>query len=225
MTYDGYTKYDAAVAADYEADRRGEEHWRAEQQFMTRFVGRHRLGRVLDVPVGTGRFFELYGSAAAVVGVDISPHMLQIAGRKPEAQTLRNLQLSAGDATALAFPDAHFDSIVCFRLVHLLPAGVVTRLFNELARVACGRLVVQVYAAPAKGGFGQALRVLGGRLLRPLRGSVATKPWSHIQSYAHTAEFLEGAAQSAGLRLVEHHVLCQYGRDSVDVLELEKCLD
>ncbi len=28
MTYDGYTKYDARVAGNYDADRQGEEHWR-----------------------------------------------------------------------------------------------------------------------------------------------------------------------------------------------------
>jgi ubiquinone/menaquinone biosynthesis C-methylase UbiE len=224
MTYDGYTKYDAAVAADYEADRQTEEHWQAEQKFMAEFVTRQPLGRVLDVPVGTGRFFEFYGSAQEVVGVDISQHMLQVAARKAQAQSVRNLSLQEGDATALDFPDGHFDSIVCFRLVHLLPPDIVARLFAELARVSRGRLAVQVYAAPqAKSGLGQTLRAIGSRLLKPLRPAAAPSPWSHIQSYAHTSQFLLGSAQAAGLKLVNHQVLCRYGRDSVDVIELEKC--
>lgn len=224
MTYDGYTKYDARVAQSYEDDRRCEDHWQAEQQFMSRYAADHRLGRLLDVPVGTGRFFECYARAESVVGVDVSAHMLQIARRKAAQAALQNVELIEGDVVGLPYPDACFDTVVCFRLMHLLPPHVVKAAFVELARVSAGSVLVQVYAADERSGPARILsraHALARKLMRRLM-SRSQKPWSHINSYGHSEQFLLSAAADAGLRLHRRNFLARYGQASVDVLELAK---
>lgn len=223
MTYDGFTKYDAHVAQNYEADRENEQHWRAEQEFMAAYVRRTRLGSLLDVPVGTGRFFEYYAQADSVTGVDISPDMLSVATEKAKSLNLRHLCLTREDATALSFDSGSFDTIVCFRLVHLLPPDLVPNLFSELARVSRGNLLVQVYASMPR--RFRLFRLFASVVLKPFirRYESSNLPWSHIQSYAHTTSFLLGTATACGLKLIRKDVLCSYtGNLSVDVLEFRK---
>lgn len=223
MTYDGLSKYDANVARSYEQDRKFEAHWQDEQAFMASHCAKARLGHLLDLPVGTGRFFEYYAGAESVLGVDISQHMLAVACEKATALRLPELQLAEGNALSLDCADAQFDTVVCFRLVHLMPPELVPGLLTELARVARGRLLMQIYAAPERS-IGGGLQRAAGRLRRLLetRSAENTKPWSHIQSYTHTRGFLIGAAERAGWRLVKCHELGMYQGSSVDVLELSK---
>ena len=223
MKYDGLSKYDANVARNYEQDRKDEAHWQDEQAFMARHCGKAKLGRLLDLPVGTGRFFEYYAGAESILGVDISQHMLAVAREKASTIGLANLELAAGDALALNCVDSEFDTVVCFRLVHLIPPELVPGLFTELARVTRGRLLMQIYAAP-EGSKSGLLQRAGGRLRRVFQAAPKedTKPWSHIQSYAHTRQSLLAAAEHAGWRLVTCHQISVYLGSSVDVLELAK---
>lgn len=67
---------------------------------------------VLDVACGTGILTrtatEIVGAAGSVVGIDINPAMLTVAGRiRPD------IEWRQGDAQALPFPDASFDRVVC----------------------------------------------------------------------------------------------------------------
>ncbi|RSM80877.1 class I SAM-dependent methyltransferase [Kibdelosporangium aridum] len=69
-------------------------------------------GEVLDVAVGTGLNFALYPDAVRLTGLDFSPAMLDIA-RTRAAELGREVDLREGDAQALPFPDASFDTVVC----------------------------------------------------------------------------------------------------------------
>lgn len=223
MNYDGLSKYDANVARSYERDRRDEAHWQDEQAFMAAYCARRKLGHVLDLPVGTGRFFEYYTMAETVHGIDISPHMLAVAHEKAAALGLSSLRLAEGNALSLDCADAQFDTVVCFRLVHLMPPELVPGLFCELARVTRGILLIQIYAAAERSKIGWPQRVVG-RLRRHFQEPPMedAKPWSHIQSYAHTRQALLTAAERAGWRLVNCHRISDYLGSSVDVLELSK---
>ncbi len=223
MNYDGLSKYDANVARNYERDRKGEAHWQDEQAFMAAHCASRRLGHILDLPVGTGRFFEYYTAAESVLGIDISQHMLAVARDKASTLGLSKLQLAEGNALSLNCADAQFDTVVCFRLVHLIPAELIPALFFELARVTRGDLLMQIYAAPEPSKVSWIQRA-GGRLRRLFQDAPGenAKPWSHIQSYAHTRQFLITAAERAGWRLVKCHEISVYLGSSVDVLELSK---
>ncbi|UJW29952.1 methyltransferase domain-containing protein [Saccharothrix sp. AJ9571] len=69
-------------------------------------------GDVLDVAVGTGLNLAFYPDAVRLTGIDFSPAMLKLA-RTRAAELGREIDLREGDAQALPFPDASFDTVVC----------------------------------------------------------------------------------------------------------------
>ena len=94
--------------------------------------------RVLDLGTGTGvvaiSLAERYPDAE-VVGIDLSPGMIEEARRKLPPELSGRLSFEVGDAAALEFPDGHFDLVV---LSNMIP------FFDELARIAApgGTLVL-----------------------------------------------------------------------------------
>ena len=69
-------------------------------------------GEVLEVAVGTGRNLPFYPESVRLSGIDFSPAMLDIA-RARATELGREIDLREGDAQALPFPDASFDTVVC----------------------------------------------------------------------------------------------------------------
>jgi ubiquinone/menaquinone biosynthesis C-methylase UbiE len=68
-------------------------------------------GRVLEVGVGTGATLRHYPAGTEVVGIDLSPEMLDLARRR--ASELGNpVELREMDAQKLDFPDGSFDAIL-----------------------------------------------------------------------------------------------------------------
>src|SRR5215216_370291 len=69
-------------------------------------------GEVLEVAVGTGRNLPFYPQGIRLTGIELSQEMLTIARRR--ATTLgREIDFQQGDAQALPFRDAAFDTVVC----------------------------------------------------------------------------------------------------------------
>lgn len=98
-------------------------------------------GDVLEVAVGTGRNLGHYPDDARVTGIDLSPEMLARARRR--AREVRpDADLHEGDAQALSFPDASFDTVVCTISLCSIPDDVAA--VREMARVLRdgGRLVL-----------------------------------------------------------------------------------
>jgi ubiquinone/menaquinone biosynthesis C-methylase UbiE len=104
-------------------------------------------GRTLDVAVGTGRNLPLYGEDVEVVGIDLSPKMLEVARRRA-AELGREADLREGDAERLPFPDASFDTVVCTLAVCAMPDR--DRALAEMHRVVRpgGRLLLLDHAEP-----------------------------------------------------------------------------
>lgn len=69
-------------------------------------------GEVLEVAIGTGRNLPYYPPGIRLSGVDLSPAMLTRARARAHELAL-DVQLVEGDAQALPFPDAAFDTVVC----------------------------------------------------------------------------------------------------------------
>ncbi len=70
-------------------------------------------GDVLEVAVGTGRNLPHYGpGVGTLTGVDLSPGMLTIARDRARELGL-DADLRTGNAEALEFGDAAFDTVVC----------------------------------------------------------------------------------------------------------------
>lgn len=206
--YDGYTKYDQAVAQDYEKARQNEAHWWAEDRFIADYFQRKSAESLLDLPVGTGRFFRHYIGVQSLTGVDISETMLAEAKQKlPLLPKDIPVRLEQGDVLGLRFGEAEFEVAVVWRLLHLLPAETLRQAIGELCRVTRGELVVQTYA-----GWGRWRRrwrrwVSRWERLRarptPAEGGVSPaqatpKPWSHIQSFNHPQAQVDALFQERG---------------------------
>lgn len=69
-------------------------------------------GDVLEIAVGTGRNLPFYPRGVRLTGVDFSPAMLEIA-RSRAGEAGIDVELREGDAQALDFADASFDTVVC----------------------------------------------------------------------------------------------------------------
>jgi SAM-dependent methyltransferase len=139
----GPSGYQGERAAAYEADRarRTMFHW--EQRIIGELLLQVPRGsaRVLDVPVGTGRFIPIYAELGLeTVGLDASRDMLAAAAAARDAGQ-HPVTLVKGSATALPFPDDSFDVLVCFRF---LPGKLSLRrarqALKEFARVTRGEL-------------------------------------------------------------------------------------
>ena len=124
--------YQGSIARNYDRDRMGRSLWSVEDTAVhALFFGRRNL-RLLDVPVGTGRFLPLFESLGfTVTGLDSAPDMLVEAEKHHTSATL-----VLGDAFALPFAAQCFDVAFCCRLLHLVQHKDVPLLLNELFRVA-----------------------------------------------------------------------------------------
>ncbi len=77
------------------------------------WLGARARGRVLEVAIGTGLNLPFYPAATTTItGIDLSPAMLAIA-RQRAADLGVHVDLHTGDAQALPFDDATFDTVVC----------------------------------------------------------------------------------------------------------------
>lgn len=79
---------------------------------VRRAVFQRASGRVLELAIGTGKNFRFLPAGCQVVGVDFSSAMLEVAQRKALRGGIK-LEAHVGDATALPFGGASFDTVVC----------------------------------------------------------------------------------------------------------------
>jgi phosphatidylethanolamine/phosphatidyl-N-methylethanolamine N-methyltransferase len=93
-----------------------------------------RSGRVLEVGVGTGLALADYSNHLQVVGIDLSPEMLERARERVEAERLHHVTgLHEMDAGDLKFPDNSFDTVAAMFVMTVVPEP--ERVMRELARV------------------------------------------------------------------------------------------
>jgi phosphatidylethanolamine/phosphatidyl-N-methylethanolamine N-methyltransferase len=93
-----------------------------------------REGRVLEVGVGTGLSLPDYEEHLEIVGIDLSPEMLEKARERVATQGLEHVTgLHEMDAADLRFPDAAFDTVVAMYVMTVVPEP--EAVMRELARV------------------------------------------------------------------------------------------
>lgn len=89
-------------------------------------------GRVLEVGVGTGKNFPYHPDHVEVVGIDLSPRMLERAKQRAR-HTGRISELHLMDVQQLAFPSGSFDAAVATFVFCSVPNPVLG--LRELGRV------------------------------------------------------------------------------------------
>ena len=97
----------AAWAAEYDAP--GNPVVMAEEPVVRGLLAQYPVGVALDAACGTGRHAEYLGSIGhEVIGVDVTPEMLEVARTKVPAA-----RFELADLTALPLPDDAVDLAVC----------------------------------------------------------------------------------------------------------------
>ncbi len=89
-------------------------------------------GDVLEVAIGTGLNLPYYPAEVRLTGIEWSPAMLAQARRRAE-ELGRPVTLREGDAQALPFPDASFETAVCTLSLCAIPDD--QRAVAEMTRV------------------------------------------------------------------------------------------
>src|SRR5271157_3951015 len=103
--YDGYFKYGSQEAENYEIERMKEPLWFEEELFISEYFSQNSPDKVLDIPVGTGRFIPNYRNVTQVIGIDISENMLNQASNRMLAEGLEHITLKKGDIFSIDYPD------------------------------------------------------------------------------------------------------------------------
>ncbi len=103
----------------------------------------------IDIGCGTGALlFSLTPKCRRLVGVELSPKMVEFARREKEEKGLNNVDCFLGDATRLAqFGDKEFDAAFTSMVLHEMPASLRPEVLLEMKRVA-RRVIVADYAIP-----------------------------------------------------------------------------
>ncbi len=76
---------------------------------------------------------ELVGEEGYVLGVDVTPAMLDIARQRIVRRGWKNVEVRESDAARLPFPDASFDKAICTFALNIIPDYV--RAIQEVKRV------------------------------------------------------------------------------------------
>ena len=139
--------------------------------------------KILDVGVGTGLSLSAYPSHAEVTGIDIAAEMLVQAQQKVNEHGWRNVELRQMDALDMDFPNEHFDYVMAFHIISVVPD--LGRLIREISRVVKPRGTVVIinhfrtertWLAPLVDLFDPVTRRLGWRTTLRYREVVGNSP-------------------------------------------------
>ncbi len=189
------------VAVDYEKNRSHSRKWQAEQRVVEDLLRGLPAGtRLIDVPVGTGRFLPFYTQKNFIVeGIDISADMLGMA-RQQESIGNLSLTLNTGDIFALAHRDGNFDAAVCMRFLNLVSTPAMEKALTELGRVAPKAVIagirhlvpLQTLDLSTPEGISTLLRQIVSRITKRLQGKITL----------HRPEQIQSAFDKAGLTVL-----------------------
>lgn len=143
---------------------------------MLRAVQQLAPQSILEVGVGTGLALPRYPAASRIVGVDVSPQMLEVARRRVRADADR-IRLEVMDAEAMSFADASFDCVTLPYVLSVTPNPE--------------RLVAEVRRVCRPGGHILIVNHFSGhmpwrpveRLLRPLAGPLGFRTEFSLQQH------------------------------------------
>jgi ubiquinone/menaquinone biosynthesis C-methylase UbiE len=152
------------------------------------------------VDVGCGRGAVLFplargvGSAGRVVGVDLSPRMIELTGQEAELQGLTTVELRVMDAAALELPPGQADIVTASLVLFFLPdPQVALRSWAALLRPG-GRLAVSTFSEQ-----GRALKELDELFLPFLPAQMLDARTSGRAGHFGSDEGVERLFTGAGL--------------------------
>jgi ubiquinone/menaquinone biosynthesis C-methylase UbiE len=147
-------------------------------------------GRVLEVGVGSGLNFPLYGKqVATVLGIDPSPRLLAIARRRAAAAGVR-ANLLLGSATAIPLADSTVNTVLMTWTLCSIPDPLAA--LREMGRVLkpCGQLLFVEHGLSPETPVNRWQRRL-------------TPMWRHIAGGCHLDRKVDDLIRSTGFEMTE----------------------
>jgi ubiquinone/menaquinone biosynthesis C-methylase UbiE len=215
------SEYIGFVAATYVKHRVGPKWWSENAATEALLASIPEGASVLDVPVGTGRFFPLYKARKLTVsGIDVSRDMLEQASNHAE-EVGATVTLAEGDIRNLPFPNDHFDLVLCVRFLNLAGEAVMAQALRELARVTRRSVLIGVrYLAPYDE-LGKSPFDLLRRAMRLVRLPIYRSSRWGLTNYRKG--LVEAAIEEAGLHpLSSHHIERRWDGTDYVFLHLNK---
>lgn len=140
--------YKGGVADTYESNRVIEPKWKKEQEviheILKKISNKEKNMSLLDVPVGTGRFFEIYKTLGfKATGADISKDMLKQAKEKSINLNFP-VKLRIDDITRLKLEKNSYDVSLCIRLFNWLNKKNLEKALKQLTKVSKKHVIIGV---------------------------------------------------------------------------------
>ena len=135
-----------AIAEEYDRVRfksvAGRVFNRLEKEAIKRsFAGLPANSLILDAPSGTGRLAEeLLEMGHRVIGVDISPHMLEVA-KKKLARFGDRYETRVADVKTLDPKELQVDAVLCARVLMHFPLDEAGEFLKSVSRLTSGPVV------------------------------------------------------------------------------------
>ena len=198
-------RYSSRGARRYEA-RRQSARWAAEAAAFERVYVTVNPRNVLDLPVGTGRFFPTYAkNGASVLGVDISSNMLAEAAKQiPSGADIRLAQADVLDLRRPSPLGSGYDLIVCMRFVYWLRPAELAIMLGKFHATGAPLLVVSTKVALDE--TQQRQSKSGGGWMRSLRRFRSHLYRSVVKRVYRESDLLD-IFEANGWRLLESHPL------------------
>ena len=206
--------YHGETAREYESRRSDSSIWRREDEILEdvlREVISPDRTTVLDLPVGTGRFIELYKRMGfSLLGMDVSHDMI--------AQALARKAIGAryvvASAREIPLRSSIADVEVCIRFMHLIDNSLLMGTLRELRRVLKrgGLLVIGARLHSFKDEPGTIARQITLAVQRSAR--TARFRMGKVNSRSHSAGWFSKRLQSAGFTLIERREVTRYNDGS-----------
>lgn len=212
--YNGKEAYFGNIVSRYDLTRKSEDIWKIEDKYIIKELrsGISKESTILDIPCGTGRFFQHYKSSKInnVIGIDISSDMINYSKYVSNSLSLK-CALYTGDITSIPLKDSSVDLIFCFRLFHLLPFEIIECGIKELYRVAKNTVYVEVFSSSIKGkpkiitdieslNKIESLKVkISEKLFRTAR--IDQSGWLHIENFQSDVDQIESRFIDCGFKI------------------------
>jgi hypothetical protein len=193
-------RYSGARASSYEARREGRS-WQVEDESLRSICHRLRPRKILDCPVGTGRWIPFYREiGTSLVGVDFSADMLAEAARKvAPGQDVRLTQADVLDPAREPDLGSGYDLIVCSRFLHWVHPSKLALLVNRFAATEARFLLIGALVNSERTGKANGLRAVWERVSSAARELLRGGGFRRI----HDEAFLLGTFEAGGWRVAQ----------------------
>ncbi len=142
-------KYIGDKVNNYDKRRRNTVQWKLEQKKIEKILEKIRNNKnghlkVLDIPVGTGRFFKSYKKLGfKVTGVDISQDMIKQAEDRSKELNL-NAKFEKGNIFSIPHENNSFDLSVCTRFMNHIDFDNFRKALKEIKRVSKSYIIIDL---------------------------------------------------------------------------------